>query len=74
MFAEEVLLLNDDACQSNGFELKPLLAVAVPVVGISAPAAVTVLLNAPVVDASPAVNAAVVPVNAPVRVPPVSCK
>ena len=72
--ADEVVLLNEEACQSSGFELKPCVAVAVPVLGIKAPAADTVLLNVPVVAASPPVKAAVVPVSAPLRAPPVSCK
>jgi len=72
--ADELVLLNDDACRSSGFELKPCVAVAVPVPGITAPAADTVLLNMPVVAASPPVKAAVVPISPPLRAPPVSCK
>jgi len=72
--ADELVLLNEDACRSSGFELKPCVAVAVPVLGITAPAADTVLLNVPVVAASPPVKAAVVPVSPPLRAPPVSCK
>src|ERR1700674_2479470 len=74
VIADEVVLLNDDACKSSGFELKPCEAVAVPVPGNKAPAADTVLLNVPIDAASPPVNAAVVPVSAPVRAPPESRK
>jgi hypothetical protein len=68
------VLLNEEACQSSGFELKPCVAVAVPVLGITAPDADTVLLNVPVVAASPPVKAAVVPVSPPVSAPPLSRK
>ena len=66
--AFEVELLNEDACRSNGFEMNPLLAVAVPVPGNRAPAADSALLNVPLV------KAAVVPVSPPVRVPPADCR
>ena len=72
--AFDVLLLNEEACQSSGFELKPLLAVAVPVVGIRAPAAVIRPLNVLAAAESAPVKAPVVPLNPPVRVPPVSRK
>jgi len=77
--ADEVTLLNEEACRSKGFELNPCVAVAVPVSGNRAPASETVPLNVPVVAAkvvaaSPPVKAAVVPESAPVRVPPASCK
>ncbi len=66
--ADALVLLNADACQSTGFELKPCAAVAVPVFGNNAPASETVPLNVPLV------NVAVVPFSAPVRVPPLSAK
>ena len=72
--AVEVLLLNDDACRSNGLETKPFDAVAVPVPGKTSPAAVTAPLNVPIVAPKAPVNAAVVPVNPPVKVPPVICR
>lgn len=79
MIASEVELLNEEACKSSGFELKPCVAVAVPVPGNRAPPSVTAPVNAPVVAvtvvaASPPLKAAVVPVSAPVRVPPASRK
>ena len=66
--AFDVPLLNEDVCKSNGFELKPLLAVAAPVIGMTAPAAVIAPVNVPVV------KEAVVPLNPPVNAPPLSCK
>lgn len=72
--ADDVVLLNDEACRSSGFELKPWVAVAVPVSGNRAPASETVPVNVPVVAANPLVKAPVVPVSAPVSVPPASCR
>jgi hypothetical protein len=72
--ADELVLLNADACKSNGFELKPFVAVAVPVLGKTAPASETLPLNVPVAADSPPVNAAVVPESPPVSAPPISCK
>src|ERR1700690_450204 len=74
VIALEVELLNEDACKSNGFEMKPLLAVAIPVPGNRDPASVTVPANAPVVAASPPLKAAVVPASPPVSVPPATCR
>jgi hypothetical protein len=61
--AADVLLLYDDAWKSNGFEMYPLLAVDVPVVGINPPIAVSNPLNVPVVPFKP-----------PVSVPPANCR
>ena len=61
--ADELSLLNEDACKSNGLELNPCVVVAMPVPGNRAPAAESVL-----------VNVAVVPLSPPVRAPPESCK
>ena len=69
-----VVLLNADACKSNGFELKPWVAVAVPVSGNTAPASDTVPLNMPVDADTPPLKAAEVPLSAPVSVPPRSCR
>src|ERR1039458_5803755 len=66
--ADELSLLNEDACKSNGLEVKPWVAVAVFVPGNRAPAADSVLLNVPLV------KAAVVPLSPPVKAPPESCK
>jgi hypothetical protein len=54
-----VPLLNEEAIKSVGFETKPCVAVAVPVAGSTVPAAVSAPLNV-----------AVVPLSAPVSVPP----
>jgi hypothetical protein len=54
-----VPLLNEEAIKSMGLEVKPCVAVAVPVAGSAAPAAVRAPLNV-----------AVVPLSAPVSVPP----
>lgn len=72
--ADELVLLNDDACRSNGLETKPFDAVAVPVPGNSAPAAETAPLNAPVNAERPPLKVPVVPVKPPVNVPPESCR
>lgn len=61
--ANELVLLKDDDCKSNGLEMNPCVAVAVPIPGNNAPPAETVL-----------VKAAVVPVNPPVSPPPLSFK
>src|ERR1039458_7988068 len=72
--ADELLLLNEDACKSNGLELKPCAAVAVSVPGNRAPAAESLLVKGPLDAASPPVKVAVVPLSPPVRAPPESCK
>jgi len=58
----------------NGFEMKPLEAVAVPVSGNNAPAADMMPLNVPVDPDKAPLKAAEVPLSAPVSVPPASCK
>ena len=63
VIGDELSLLNEDACKSNGLEVKPCAAVAVSVPGNKAPPADRVL-----------VKVAVVPLRAPVMAPPVSCK
>ena len=68
VIGDELLLLNEDACRSNGLELKPCVAVAVFMTGNKAPAADSMLLNVPLV------KAAVVPLSPPVKAPPESCK
>ena len=72
--AAALLLLYEDACKSNGFEMKPLEAVAVPVSGNNAPAADMMPLNVPVDPDKAPLKAAEVPLSAPVSVPPASCK
>src|ERR1019366_8085543 len=72
--ADELLLLNEDACKSNGLELKPCAAVAVSVPGNRAPAAESLLVKVPLDAASLPVKVAVVPLSPPVRAPPESCK
>jgi hypothetical protein len=72
--ADDFELLNEDACKSRAFELKPALVVAVPVLGNNVPAADTVPLKVPVDAASPLAKAAVVPVRAPLTTPPESCR
>lgn len=74
VIGDELLLLNEDACKSNGLELKPCVVVAVPVLGKRAPAAESVLLNVPVAADKPPVKAAVVAFKPPVSEPPESCK
>src|ERR1035438_4494038 len=74
VIADELLLLNEDACKSNELELKPCAVVAVPVLGNRAPAAESALLNVPLEAASPHLTVAVVPLNPPVRAPPASCR
>src|SRR4029077_12703157 len=72
--AVEVVLLNDDASKSSGLEAKPCVAVAVPLAGSTAPTAVTAPVKVAVDDFNPFGKVAVVPVNAPFKVPPASCK
>ena len=74
VIGDELLLLNEDACKSNGLELKPCVAVAEFVPGNRAPAAESLPVKVPLDAASPPVNVAVVPLSPPVRAPPESCK
>src|ERR1035441_2733530 len=74
VIGDELLLLNEDACKSNGLELKPCVAVAEFVPGNRAPSAESLPVKVPLDAASPPVNVAVVPLSPPVRAPPESCK
>ena len=72
--AFEVLLLNDDARKSSALEGKPCVAVAVPLAGITPPAAVNPAVKLAVEALRLPVKAAAVPVSPPVNAPPVSRK
>lgn len=68
------MLLNDEACRSSAFELKPCVAVAAPDCGNISPPAVSKPVKIPLAAERPEVKVALVPVSDPMSAPPVSCR